>query len=471
MATKQDLFLLLSMLSSACALHKQWVPDTNFENATNWDKGSVPCGSDKVIFPTHGKVAVYVEGAHTLSEMFLPVDGEFILASGSGFSIREGQDPSCGAGNTKTFKDPDSKEWFNPALWKAASSLEDLQSGPYIFSVDDEAVPCQHDDVVFRAGSSFRVKLSAHDGSISVKSVSVLGKKFTDNSDFTQYTSSQLGKLQFHGSSAVSVSGSACGDITGCVCGNSGNHDLICSKIMCPPLHCKKPLEPVGHCCYVCGAIVTIHFSKTFRLESYRQRLQYLFLSLSKYKSIHMALSKVSIPQRLMQIIPYGNTQVIQVVLLEENTGSQSEKLAEALARDILKDIADQGPHLGIDSAEFHGSSGASSGDVSGLSGGEVTGIILGILALVAFLALFVVLHRRGMLRVPRLPQLSSWRKGSEIGDLGGPLDHSFDNPMFEKQNPEIPGLYGTESLGGITLTHSGVHFVNPVYDETDFNA
>ncbi len=35
---------------------------------------------------------------------------------------------------------------------------------------------------------------------------------------------------------------------------------------------------------------------------------------------------------------------------------------------------------------------------------------------------------------------------------------------------PEEPGLYGTEMINSITLTQSGVHFVNPVYDETDFN-
>lgn len=473
MATGQVFFILLSVLGSACALYKQWVPDTNFENATNWDKGSVPCGSDQVVFSASGKVAVYVKEAHTLSGMGLPLDGEFILASGAHFSVREGQDPSCGPSGTTHFRDPDSLKWFDPALWKAASSSDHLQSGPYLFFVHEETVPCQYDDVVFWSGSSFRVDVSAHENSVPVKSVSVLGKKFSDNSDFSQYASSHLGKLQFHGSSSIRVSGSACDDITGCDCGNSGNHDRICSNVKCPQLDCKQPLTPVGHCCDVCGAIVTVHFSDRFNIESYRQRLQHLFLSLSKYKSIQMALSKVSKSQRLLRVIPYGTTQEIQVVLLDENTGQQSGKLAEALAKDILRDIDGQGSHLGIVSAEFHASSGASSGDSSGMSGGQVAGVILGILALLAFLALFVVLHHRGMLRVPKIPLLSGWRKDSEIGDLGGPLDHGFDNPMFEKQStlPEIPGLYGTESLNGITLTHSAAHFVNPLYDETDFNA
>ncbi|XP_062840964.1 protein amnionless [Trichomycterus rosablanca] len=472
MATAQYLLVFFCMLGPAFALYRQWIPDTNFENATNWDKGSVPCGSDQVVFPAHGKVAVYVQEAHTLSGMGLPVDGEFILASGAGFSISQGQDPGCGDGGTTQFRDSDSLKWFNPVLWKAASSLDDLHNGPYLFSVHEESVPCQYDDVVFRDGSSFRVDISSHEESISVKSVSVLGKKFSSNSEFSQYASSPLGKLQFHGSSTLRVGGSPCGDITGCECGNSGNRHLICATVNCLHLDCKKPLTPVGHCCDVCGAIMTIHFSNGFSLESYRQRLQHLFLGLPKYKSIQMALSKVSVTQRLLGVIPYYVTHKIQVVLLDQNTGSQSGKLAEALAWDILGDINAQGSHMGIDSAEFHASSGASS-DKSGMGAGEVAGIILGTLALLAFLVLFVVLYRRGTLQMPTLPSLSSWRKGSEVGELGGPIDHGFDNPMFEKTStlPEIPGLYGSDNLNNITLTHSGVHFVNPVYDETDFTA
>ncbi|KAI4900532.1 hypothetical protein NFI96_006828 [Prochilodus magdalenae] len=461
------------MLGSACAVYKQWIPDTNFDNAKNWDKGSVPCGSDQVLFPALGKVAVYMETAHTLAGMSLPVDGEFILAPGAGFSVREGQDPGCGAGVTTQFKEFDTKKWFDPALWKAASSVEDFQKDSYLFFVHEESVPCHQDDVVFRDASSFYVDISGNENTLTVKSVSVLGQKFSSNSDFSQFMTSTLGKLQFHGSSSLSVDGLGCSDTTGCECGNSGNHERICANVQCSKLDCKKPLRPTGHCCDICGAIVAIKFSTSFNLDSYRQRLIHLFLQLPKYKSIQMAASKVSKTQRLLGVIPYETTQEIQVVLLDQNTGSESGMLAEDLARDILKDVHDQGSHLGIDSADFHTSSGASGSDVSAMSGGEVAGIVVGTLALVVFLVAIVVAYRRGMLKKPSLPSFS-WKKDNEqIHELGGPLDHGYENPMFEKPHglPEIPGLYGPDSLNGITITKSGVHFVNPVYDETDFNA
>lgn len=31
-------------------MYKQWIPNTNFETASNWDKGRVPCARDVVHF-------------------------------------------------------------------------------------------------------------------------------------------------------------------------------------------------------------------------------------------------------------------------------------------------------------------------------------------------------------------------------------------------------------------------------------
>lgn len=36
--------------AAATAVYKQWIPNTNFETASNWDKGRVPCASNVVRF-------------------------------------------------------------------------------------------------------------------------------------------------------------------------------------------------------------------------------------------------------------------------------------------------------------------------------------------------------------------------------------------------------------------------------------
>ncbi|XP_077086760.1 protein amnionless [Siphateles boraxobius] len=476
MALRHNVLLFLCILNPyATALYKQWIPDTNFENATNWDKGSVPCRNDQVVFQAQRKVSVYVETSHTLTGMSLPVDGQLILASGSGFSVRDGGDPGCGSGVTAQFKDPESLKWFDPSLWLAATSIDDLHRGTYQFSVHEESVPCQFDDVVFREATSFRVDVSS-DHEVPVKSVSVLGKKFTSSSEFSQYLSSDFGQLQFHGSSHVSVGGSSCADITGCICDNSKNRDKICTNVKCGPLECKKPLHPVGHCCDVCGAVVDVRFSSNFNFESYRNRLLHLFLSQHKYETVKMAVSKVSKEQRLLALIPLGSTQEIQVLLLDRETGQGAGNLAESLAREIVKDVHDHGSNIGITSADFQASSGASSGEIAGNSAGVVTGAVLGSLIGLGLLAGVILLYRRGFLTMPKMPSIpsfSKWRNNGDVGELGGPLDQGFENPMFDKPTmmPEVPGLYGTEMTNSVTLTKSGVHFNNPVYDETDFNA
>ena len=462
------------MVGAANALYKQWTPDTNYENKTNWDKGAVPCGNDIVRFSAQRQVSVFVETTHAVREMRLPVNGEFILNSGAGFYVLAGQEPGCGQGVTTKFKDSDSLQWFNPALWQMAATLDDLQRGNFLFSVHEESVPCQHDDVVFKALSSFRVDTSSGQSSIPVKSVSVRGKMFESRSEFSQYLSSRSGQLQFHGSSTVTVGEPGCGDPSGCECGNSANHQRICSSVTCASPSCKKPLLPVGHCCEVCGAIVTVHYAAGFNLQSYRQRIHHLFLVLPKYKSIKVGMSKVFKSQRLMGIIPFSSAPEIQVAILDGERGTQSEDLAW----DIVRDARSHGSNLGISGAEFQASSGGSSSDQSGANAGMVVGVVFGVLIMITLIIIMVVLIRKGvvqMLSVPSMLSLSRLKRNSAIGELGGPLDHGFDNPMFDKPDmlQDIPGLHGTETNNSICMTQTGVYFVNPVFDakETDFNA
>nr|XP_046270473.1 protein amnionless [Scatophagus argus] len=465
-----DVLLLFCVVGAVNALYKHWIPDTNYENKTNWDKEGVPCGNDIVLFSAQRKVSVFVETTHAVQEMRLPVDGEFILNSGAGFYVVRGKDPGCSAGQTTQFKDSESLHWFNPALWQAAATFDDLQRGNFLFSVHEESVPCQYDDVVFKARSSFRVDTSSSQSTIPVKSVSVLGKTFDSRYEFSQYLSSRSGQLQFHGSSTVTVGEPGCGDPSGCDCGNSINHQQICNTVTCAPVSCKKSLLPVGHCCDVCGAIITIHTATGFNLESYRQRISHLFLVLPQYKSIQLGMSKVFKSQRLLGIIPFVTSPEIQVVILDGEKGKQSE----SLAWDIVRDARSHGSNLGIINAEFQASSGSSSEQTGG-NAGMVVGVVFGILIILTLIIIFMfLLIHKGVVRIPSLPSvlfLSSLKRKTDIGELGGPLDHGFDNPMFDKPNmlPDIPGLYANS----ISLTQTGLHFVNPVYDEneTEFNA
>ncbi|XP_070704745.1 protein amnionless [Pempheris klunzingeri] len=473
MLNTPDTLLLLCLVGAASALYKQWIPDTNYENKTNWDREAVPCGNDKVVFSAQRKVSVFVETIHAVQEMRLPVDGEFILNSGAGFYVVSGQDPDCGPGVVTKFKDSESLQWFNPELWQAATTLDDLQRGNTLFSVHEESVPCRNDDVVFKARSSFRVDTTSSQSSVPVKSASVLGRLFESRSEFSQYLSSRSGRLQFHGSSAVTVGEPGCGDPSGCDCGNSVNRERICGTVKCVSPTCKKPLLPAGHCCDVCGAIVTIYYAAGFNLQTYRRRIHDLFLVLPQYSSIQLGMSKVSKSQRLMGIFPFSTSPEIQVVILDGGKGTQ----AEVLAQNMVKDARTYGSSLGIAGAEFQASSGGSS-DKSGGNAGMVVGVVFGVLIIITLVIVLVVLVQKKIVQMPLLlllPPRSSLMKNSNVGEPSGSVDHGFDNPMFDKPSmlPAIPSLYGAEADHSISMTQTGVHFVNPVYDEneTDFTA
>lgn len=148
----------------------------------------------------------------------LPLDGEFVLASGAGFSapdigshldcstgegagqgqgfegarswvgpggdgeVRVGAWPGWRArsgrssgsrarpGGPALFRDPDRFCWHDPRLWRSGDAAHGL------FSVDAERVPCSHDDVIFPSDASFRVGLGPGAGTVRVRSVRALGQ-------------------------------------------------------------------------------------------------------------------------------------------------------------------------------------------------------------------------------------------------------------------------------------------------------
>ncbi|XP_028678126.2 protein amnionless, partial [Erpetoichthys calabaricus] len=457
------------------ALYKRWIPDTNYENSSNWDRGRVPCGTDRVVFLPEKKVSVYVESSHSILDLNLPRDAEFIFGHDAEFAASRGaQDPGCDGG-TITFRDPDAHQWYDPTLWQAAVSEDDLDTGHYLFTVHEESVPCHHDSVLFRSQSSFRVGMDSDDQSIILRSISVLGTKFINDKDFQEFLKTNTGKLQFPDLTAIRVTNERCREKSGCECGNSANHNRICANLLrhseCPAIECKEPLNPVGHCCPVCGATLTLQYTETFDLELYRSRLQHLYLNTPMYSSIQMAMSKVPKAPAITGLDQREAATVIQVLLLDQETGENTGRLAVALAMEIMKDINSQGATFGITKGEIQTATGSGSErHTGGMTGGAIAGTVITLLLLLLGFASLVALFMRGSLRFPTLPFLK--KADGDMETLGGPIDKGFDNPIFDTDMPtNLPGLYSTnEALKTVSYSSSGVHFVNPVYDETEFN-
>ncbi|XP_060151302.1 protein amnionless isoform X6 [Globicephala melas] len=273
--------LWLQLCALTRAAYKFWVPNTDFDAAANWSQNRTPCAGAAVEFPADKMVSVLVRESHSISDMLLPLDGEFVLASGAGFSALDiGSHLDCSTGGPALFRDPDRFCWHDPRLWRCGDAAHGL------FSVDAERVPCSHDDVIFPSDASFRVGLGPGAGTVRVRSVRALGQTFTRDEDLAAFLASRAGRLRFHGPGALSVGPEACADQSGCVCGHAEVQPWICAALLqplggrCPQAACRDPLRPEGQCCDLCGAIVSLTHGPAFDLQRYRARLLHAFLAL-----------------------------------------------------------------------------------------------------------------------------------------------------------------------------------------------
>ncbi|XP_041489407.1 protein amnionless [Microtus oregoni] len=447
-----QVLLWLQFCALTRAAYKLWIPNTNFDTASNWNQNRTPCAGDAVQFSADKMVSVLVRDNYAISDMLLPLDGEFVLASGAAFSAAGvGLDPACNSGEKGApliFQNPDRFSWLDPHLWSSATQA----SGH--FSVDAERVPCSYDDVLFPRDGSFRVALGPDPNPVHVRSVSAVGQTFTRNEDLTAFLASREGRLRFHGPGMLRVGSQACTDESGCVCGNDETLPWICASLLqplggrCPQATCRDPVLPQGQCCHLCGAIVSLTHDPTFNLELYRTRLLDLFLKQPQYQGLQVAVSKV---------LREAHTE-IQVVLVETEPQTGA---AGRLGHVLLQDAVAQGGELGILSATLRQSGRPATGgstldqDRSGawLASGLAAMVLLALLGTVGLL-----LHRSGRLRWTRHEQ-------AEPASAGLPL--GFRNPLFDvmvfKQQPQ-PSVEHLGSAQKVDIDTNFSYFVNPLF-------
>ncbi|NP_001086069.2 amnion associated transmembrane protein L homeolog precursor [Xenopus laevis] len=477
METKYLFLPLLIFMGSTNAVYKQWIPSTNFENASNWNEQRVPCSQDTVMFDSGKKVSVYVQASHSLKDMYLPLDGEFILSPGAGFAASAEDDAECSKGSTIMFRDTDQDTWLDPTLWLSGLSTDDLEGGKSLFLVDAERVPCQYDDVIFFPETSFRVNIQPTDPAIQLKSISVMGRRFNRDDDFSQYRQSNTGKLQFPGPGRLQITNAKCGDKTGCECGNDLFLGEICSSLLrhynnkCPEVPCTNPLQPVGHCCEICGATVSLEHTSQFDLENYRNRLTHTFLSLNKYSSVKLAISKVQKLQTVLGIIPRGSIPEIQIVIIDDKNGSQTGSDAQQLAYDIMSDIQNHGQSFGIIKGTLVLATGSStSAHKTDIPVGTIFASVIGVIICVALIGATYFLYRTGFIRLPSLDAVTfRWMRNRTQEGVAHMERKGFENPIFDgtpDNSTDVPPLYEREEAPkGIVVRQSDVHFTNPLYD------
>ncbi|NXY81813.1 AMNLS protein, partial [Alcedo cyanopectus] len=398
----------LLLPARATTVHKQWIPNTNFETASNWDQGRIPCARDVVHFQKNKVISVFVGSPHALTDMYLPLNGELVLASGAGFAAFDGSwDPGCDPGAAVRFSDAEQQEWFDPTLWQPVPTGGEPELSGSIFSVDEERVPCWYDDVIFQPDTSFRVSTDSVQPEIRVRSISLMGQRLSSPEAWAGYLRGPSAPLRFHGNASLRVLGTGCPQRSGCACGNAPDGHRICAALLraaggqCPAPACPSPLTPLGHCCGVCGATINLDFTPDFDLQKYQDRLVQALLRQPEYRGVKMAMSKVHREQPFLGEAPRSSTPLIQIVLIDDGAGAQTGTAAKQMAESIMEDIAQHGEALGILSGKMEVATGStSSGQLGSHMSSRVTaGTVLGILFSLLFLGGILFLYRKGRLR------------------------------------------------------------------------
>ncbi|KAJ4444373.1 hypothetical protein ANN_06165 [Periplaneta americana] len=145
---------------------KTWIPNTNYDNPSNWDLGRVPSYNDRVIFPSEMESAVQLrDGATTVRELVLPSNGEILLPFTGSLVVTGKSRPES---EDVVFTRSWAAAWLDPDNW-LTEGRRASRAVPHL-----ERIPCTHDRILFPEGSSFRVRLP--EVVVTVGTISLLGQ-------------------------------------------------------------------------------------------------------------------------------------------------------------------------------------------------------------------------------------------------------------------------------------------------------
>ncbi|XP_026758214.2 protein amnionless [Galleria mellonella] len=256
-----SIFILPTTLSIV-----KWLPNRSFNLPVNFLNGKLPCSRQTVVFPENIIESVRLESEISVSEFVLPSEGEITLANGVISFGADPNDSNCTDDGNVYYLDNSVTSWAQPDMW---SSTKFNDATP-----DAERIPCYDDIVEFPQNAQFTIILP--DDNQIVKEIRI-GKSanITTTDAFSNYVSMQkdqsqqfiLNKFQ---QSGVNVMKTSCKSRSGCPCQKFGIN-VDCSAKFCPVPTCDNPIQPIGHCCKICGGYITFAVDRSFDMMSFKE--------------------------------------------------------------------------------------------------------------------------------------------------------------------------------------------------------
>lgn len=260
------------------AAGKIWSPG----NTDNWQpNGANKCSASRAVLTKQLDGIFYMDfqkqQQKSLNELILPQDGAVVVPDT--FHLELTNEQKCTDDNFTLLKQVFPRSWFDPDNW-ITNTMQDpnAKSNANKAKPHIDRIPCECDTVLIPSISSVSIDLELVD-EIVVDRINInnhLG-------DFTRFLETEIGQRMFANSEAVRFERGACNPPKHRSCRGYRLFieylSIVCKieKPKCPIPLCLAPIEPMGHCCPICGAMMVFRIREDaddFRVNEIDQLIQ-----------------------------------------------------------------------------------------------------------------------------------------------------------------------------------------------------
>lgn len=243
----------------------------------NFGKDDPDCINQTFIYQKLG--GLYFTIPEEINTIILPSTGAIVFQQNQEIRFKARQS-KCHSDsyNTNHFKlhiiQPMS--WFDTDNWRISGSQSQNQAIPHI-----DRIPCECDVVEFPTNHSLWIDLD-YRPELTVKQVKINDR--TDN--LNGFLDTTLGQSMFiYDKGDISFEEGLCEGTKSCGCHEPARFveylDSICiNSPVCHEPDCLDPIQPIGHCCPICGAMIQLTVNDEYCKSDLRSINEYLELAI-----------------------------------------------------------------------------------------------------------------------------------------------------------------------------------------------
>ncbi|XP_058829547.1 protein amnionless [Topomyia yanbarensis] len=263
-------FVALIPIIEIISTYKIWQHNLHFDNPRNWISGKVPSPGQPIHFPAKLNAIVNLPETVSVQSIILPQTG-VLLVPGADFSLVFENEPKHR--EPASFETPVRRPYYGSDSWLIVDESTNTPVYPNSAMPHTERIPCQFEKAIF-SGSPAPVDLQYHEA-IIVKNINYANNEGLD--EFRHFLSTELGQFVFFNGEETLIKEGKCGSPEKCPCQPEWVKSAVCANEVCDVPRCLKPIVPVGHCCAICGSMLTmdlINFGGKFELGDFSRKLE-----------------------------------------------------------------------------------------------------------------------------------------------------------------------------------------------------